>query len=198
MCSYAIVDSMEFNSLSNPKVRSPISVIAIDSHSPKSDCTDDFHMVPGETQENVGLSSDSLQVTFAEDDATTPAAPADVSDVSFTHTELYYAQKAQIAQMEQRLQDSEAYLGREIALREHFEEEARYANDASEAFFATTLELSETISKTELQLELKFLAMQHSIALWEAWGTQYGVSIVKASGNETVDVVVAENSCTSG
>lgn len=163
--------SMEMDEILK-STRSFSSVILLN---PKSDYTNEFQVVPGCMHEKMGHNSETQCVPVGG--------------------ELYYAQNQHIMELEQRIKDSDENLQREISLREHFEMEALYANDACDEFYGMTVALSETISKTERQLEMRFLAMQHTIALWEAWGIEHGVSIVKNSGD--VPEVVAENSCTS-
>ena len=167
--------------------RSFTSVILLNPESPKSDCTNESQVVPDCMHEDVGYNSDSQPVPCAGGSPT--------MGVPLSQTELYYAQKQHITDLEQRIKDSEENLQREIALREHFELEGLYANDACDEIYGITVAMSETMSKTERHLEMRFLAMQHTIALWEAWAIEHGIPIVKNSGD--VPEVVAENSCTS-
>ncbi len=94
-------------------------------------------------------------------------------------TDLLYAQKDRITHLEQRIKDLEDDLAHEISLREHYQQEAVDANDASEEFFLTTVQMAANISTTERQLELKFLSMQHSLAVWESWAAQHGIPVVQ-------------------
>ncbi|KAL4522195.1 hypothetical protein Ndes2437B_g07932 [Nannochloris sp. 'desiccata'] len=137
------------------------------------------------TQTVGGFSSGSLEATFQNvqpiADPTSPQVPVAPSQIK-----LMFAQKEHIMDLEQRIKDAEEDLEREIALRKQFELEATYTNAACEAFFETTWQLSQTVTATERHLELKILAMQHSIAVWETWGLQNGVFIVKHGGIEAV------------
>jgi hypothetical protein len=156
------------------QVRSPTSVVALNADSPKSsDCTHDSYLRSGKLGEEVGLGVSD--VTFQHGDVMLMPS-AGTPPVS--RCELIQAQN-QIVHLQQRIKDMEYVLEYEISLREHYEQEAEDANAAAEDFFQTTVQMAKNIATTERVLEMKFLAMQHSIAVFEACCVQHGHSIIK-------------------